>query len=97
MVVFLLSAQSPVEWIREYTLLFYGLLGVIGFGLAWLISGIRRFLLYALLSLLIMGGGQLIGVVDYIPFFLLGGSIFAIGAVLLTRFIRRYPLAVEGG
>ena len=96
-VVFLLSAQSPVEWIREYTLLFYGLLGVIGFGLAWLISGIRRFLLYALLSLLIMGGGQLIGVVDYIPFFLLGGSIFAIGAVLLTRFIRRYPLAVEGG
>jgi len=97
MVVFLLSDQSPVEWIREYTLLFYGLLGVIGFGLAWLISGIRRFLLYALLSLLIMGGGQLIGVVDYIPFFLLGGSIFAIGAVLLTRFIRRYPLAVEGG
>ena len=97
MVVFLLSDQSPGEWIREYTLLFYGLLGVIGFSLAGLISGINRLLLYALLSLLIMGGGQLIGVVDYIPFFLLGGSIFAIGAVLLTRFIRRYPIAVEGG
>jgi hypothetical protein len=98
-VVFLLSrsGSSAIDWIREYTLLFYGLVGAIGFGLAGLISGIRRFLLYALLSLLIMGGGQLLGVEEYIPFFLLGGSILVAGAVLLTRFIRRYPLAVEEG
>jgi hypothetical protein len=44
-----------------------------------------------------MGGGQLIGVEEYIPFFLLGGSILVVGAVLLTRFIRRYPIAVEEG
>jgi hypothetical protein len=99
-VVFLLSNRPPspvISWIREYTLLFYGLVGVIGFGLAGLISGIRRLYLYALLSLLLMGGGQIIGVEEYIPFFLLGGSILVIGAVLLTRFIRRYPIAVEEG
>ncbi len=99
-VVFLLSNRPPspvIAWIREYTLLFYGLVGVIGFGLAGLISGIRRLFLYALLSLLFMGGGQLIGVEDYISFLLLGGSILVVGAVLLTRFIRRYPITVEEG
>jgi hypothetical protein len=99
-VVFMLSNRPPssvIAWIREYPLLFYGLVGVIGFGLAGLISGIRRLFLYALLSLLLMGGGQIIGVEEYIPFFLLGGSILVIGAVLLTRFIRRYPIAVEEG
>jgi len=99
-VVFLLSNRPPspvIAWVREYTLLFYGLVGVIGFGLAGLISGIRRLFLYALLSLLLMGGGQLMGVEEYIPFFLLGGSILVVGAVLLTRFIRRYPIAVEEG
>jgi len=98
--VFLLSNRSAspiIAWIREYSLLFYGLLGVIGFGFAGLISGIQRFFLYALLSLLFLGGGQLIGVEEYMPFFLLGGSILFVGAVLLTRFIRRYPIAVEEG
>jgi hypothetical protein len=99
-VVFLLSNRPPIPvivWIREYTLLFYGLVGVIGFGFAGLISGIRRLFLYALLSLLLMGGGQLMGVADYIPFFLLGGSILVVGAVLLMRFIGKYPMAVEEG
>jgi hypothetical protein len=98
--VFLLSSRPAppvIVWIREYTLLFYGLVGLIGFGLAGLISGIRRLFLYAVLSLLLMGGGQLLGVEEYIPFLLLGGSILVFGAVLLTRFVRRYPLAVEEG
>ncbi len=97
-VVILLSNWSPsqvVDWIREYPLLFYGLLGLFGFGLAGVISGIRRFFLYALMSLLLMGGGQLIGIKEYISLFLLGGSILVVGAVLLTRFIHRYPIAIE--
>ena len=99
-VLFLLSNRPPspvIDWIREYPLLFYGLLGLIGFGLAGVISGIRRFFLYALLSLLLMGGGQLLGVEEYIPFFLLGGSILVVGAVLLARFLRSYPIAIEEG
>jgi len=99
-VVILLSNWSPsqvVDWIREYPLLFYGLLGLFGFGLAGVISGIRRFFLYALLSLLLMGGGQLLGVDEYIPFFLFGGSILVVGAVLLARFLRSYPIAIEEG
>lgn len=98
-VVFLTSNQEPIpviDWIREYTLLFYGLIGIVGFGLAGLISGIQRLYLYALLSLLFMGGGQLIGVEEYVSFFLLGISIFVVGAVLLTRFIRRHPVVIEG-
>jgi hypothetical protein len=96
--LFINRPPSPViAWIRAYSLLFYGLVGAIGFGLVGLISGIRRLFLYALLSLLFMGGGQLMGVAEYIPFFLLGGSILIIGAVLLTRFIRRYPIAVAQG
>jgi hypothetical protein len=100
MVVFLLSKGAPstiVTWIREDTLLFYGLVGVIGFGVAGLISGIPRLYIYALLSLLFMGAGQLLGVAEYIPFLLLGASILAAAAVLLARFVRRYPLAIEEG
>jgi hypothetical protein len=96
--LFINRPPSPViAWIREYSLLFYGLIGCLGFGLVGLISGIRRLFFYSLLSLLFMGGGQLIGVAEYIPFFLLGGSILVVGAVLLMRFIRNYPVAVEEG
>jgi hypothetical protein len=94
-VLFLLADRSSLTWIREYTLLFYGLVGLIGFGIVGLISGIPRLFLYALLSLFIMGGGQLMGVEEYIPFFLLGGTILVVGVVLLGRFIRRYPTAGE--
>ena len=74
-----------------------GSLGLIGFGFA---GADQRdpapvFPIRPVLSLLLMGGGQLMGVEEYIPFLLLGGSILVAGALLLTRFVRRYPIAIE--
>ena len=91
------SAPSSITlWIRDNSLLFYGLVGAFGFGLTGLGSGIRRILGYSLLSLLIMLGGHLLGVQEFLPFLLLGGVILVVGLFMLTRFLRKYPLSSEG-
>lgn len=99
--VLLLRSDSPpppaVLWIREYPLLLYGLLVALMFGLAGLISEIRRLLLYALLSLFLMIGGQVLGIQQFVPFLLLGGVIFVVGVALLVRFLHKYPIAAEEG
>lgn len=97
-VVFLVSdppAPPELLWIRENTMFFYGLVGVLGFGLAGLISGIRRLFVYALLSIFLMVTGQLLDFQEFVPFLLLGGTIFVTGLILLVRFMRKYPVAAE--
>lgn len=91
------SSSSPlILAVRQSPLLVYALLGFIGFGLAGLVLRLPRLFLYALLSLVMMISGHLLNLPLWLPFLLLGGTILAIGAVLLIGFLRRYPIAEEG-
>ena len=91
------SSSSPlILAMRQSPLLVYALLGFIGFGLAGLVLRLPRLFLYALLSLAMMISGHLLNLPLWLPFLLLGGTILAIGAVLLIGFLRRYPIAEEG-
>jgi len=91
------SSSSPlILAMRQSPLLVYALLGFIGFGLAGLVLRLPRLFLYALLSLVMMISGHLLNLPLWLPFLLLGGTILAIGAVLLIGFLRRYPIAEEG-
>jgi hypothetical protein len=88
------SSSSPlILAVRENPALLYALLGLIGFGLAGIVLGIPRLLVYALLSLVIMLGGHWLNLPLWSTLLLLGGTILATGAVLLIRFLRRYPSA----
>jgi len=90
------SSSSPlILAMRQSPLLGYALLGFIGFGLAGLVLRLPRLFLYALLSLALMIGGHLLNLPLWLPFLLLGGTILAIGVVLLIGFLRRYPIAEE--
>ena len=91
------SSSSPlILAVRQSPLLVYALLGFIGFGSAGLVLRLPRLFLYALLSLVMMISGHLLNLPLWLPFLLLGGTILAIGAVLLIGFLRRYPIAEEG-
>jgi len=98
-VVFLLSDSSTpppgLTWIRENPSLLYALLGMIGFGLAGLITGIQRLFIYALLSPFLLVGGQVLGIRESGPILLLGSTILVTGAILLIRFLRKYPAVAE--
>jgi hypothetical protein len=93
LVLFDRSLSSPfLIRIRSSPLLLYAILGFIGFGLAGIIIGLHRLLIYALLSLVMMIGGHLLNLPLSVALLLLGGVIFVVGAVLLIIFLRRYPI-----
>jgi hypothetical protein len=73
----------------------YALLGSIGFGLAGLITGIRRLFIYALLSMVIMSSAHLLNLPIYAAFLLFGGTILVTGTVLLVSFLRKHPIVEE--
>jgi len=73
----------------------YALLGFLGFGLAGLISGIRRLYLYALLSVVITLSAHLLNLPIYVPFLVFSGIVLTIGTIFLVRFLRRYPIVME--
>jgi len=89
------SSSALLLGIRKSPLMLYALIGFIGFGLAGLISGIRRLYFYALLSVFITLGAHLLNLPIYVPFLIFSGIILAIGATLLARFLRRYPITEE--
>ncbi len=89
------NATPLILGVRESPLLLYALLGFMGFGLAGLVIGLRRLLVYALLSMLMMIGGHLLHLPLWAPLLLSGGAIVATGAVLLVRFLRKYPAVEE--
>lgn len=99
MLVLLRSDNSPslnlILWIRKSPLLLYALLGFIGFGLAGLITGIRRFFIYALLSMVIMSGAHLLNLPIFVPFLFFGGIILVTGTVLFANFLRKHPVVEE--
>lgn len=98
LVIFLLPifgrVDSPmVAWIRSSPLLFFGLAGAVGFGVGGAISGIRRLTTYAVLCSVLMIAGHVLGLAPYIPILLLAAALFTVGAILMIRFMRKYPLA----
>jgi hypothetical protein len=96
--LFLLSgwpAPAGVAWIREHTMLFWGLSAAMLFALVGIFSGILRFGIYALLSLLLTAGASSLGLLEFVPVLMLGAVIVIVGVVLLVRFLRKYPLTPE--
>jgi len=89
------QSLNLVRWIRKGPLLLYALLGSIGFGLAGLITGIRRLCIYALLSIVMMSGAHLLNLPIFVAFLFFGGAIIVTGAVLLVSFLRKYPVVME--
>jgi hypothetical protein len=59
---------------------------------AGLITRLDRLIIYAILTLLILPGGLLLGVEPELRVVFLGASILLIGVILLLRFLRAYPL-----
>ncbi len=94
LLVFQRSFSTPfLLGIRTNPHLIYAVIGFVGFGLAGILIGLRRLLLYSLFALVSMIGGQLIGLPLSAALLILGGGIFVSGAYLLVRFLRRYPSA----
>jgi hypothetical protein len=75
-------------------LLLGGLAALILAGAA-VVTGLKRFYLYAALTLLFNIGGVLLPVNEGLMTVLLGLTILAIGIWLLSRFLRAYPLPEE--
>jgi hypothetical protein len=59
---------------------------------AGLITGLDRLFIYAILTILILSGGGLLGIEPEIRVVFLGALILLIGIILLVRFLRVYPL-----
>lgn len=89
------SSSALLLGIRKSPLMLYALLGFIGFGLAGLISGIRRLYIYALLSVVITLGAYLLNLPIYVPFLVFSGIVLTIGAVFLVRFLRKCPISTK--
>jgi hypothetical protein len=81
-----------ISWIRSNELLFFGMVGALGFGLAGAISGVGRLYAYGALCISLLSAGQFFGVGLHIPILLLSAATVAVGITLLVRFMRKYPL-----
>ena len=85
------------EWFKEYYLLLFGSLLGLGFAGTALATGITRFYTYAVLLVLIIAGGIWLNVPEAIYVIAAGLLIELVGITLMVRFLRRYPMANEGG
>ena len=78
--------------LREYLMVVLGLIGAVVIGVAGWISGFRRLYAYALLTAGASVVGYLLGASIALVVILMGGVVALWGAVLLIRFVRRYPV-----
>jgi hypothetical protein len=98
LVAFLWSSQSFPglrAWLHRYIEIFFGglIAGVLLF--KTLISGIRRLYLYAAVILISFAAAQWSPVPIQYSFIISGAVLLISGAVVLTRFLRRYPVRQE--
>jgi hypothetical protein len=82
-------------WLQGKESLLFGLAMFIVFAVVGIATEIRRMFAYALLSLIIMVGGQLLNLRTFIPSFVLAGIAYAVGIIMLIQFIRRFPIVLE--
>ena len=85
------SPPALFVWMRGNFTLFFGLLAAVSFAVAGLVSGIGRMYYYAILSLVIMGGAQLLGIDLAAPLIGFSSILIISGGVLLNRFMQKYP------
>ena len=57
----------------------------------------KRFYLYALLLVVLPALGALVNIETFIPILVSGGVILTFGALLLSKFMRKYPTADKAG
>ncbi|UCF60019.1 MAG: hypothetical protein JSV37_09635, partial [Anaerolineaceae bacterium] len=78
-------------WLQGKEPFLLGLAMLVVFGVVGLATEIRRMFIYAVLGLIIMLSGQLLNSPIFIPLFVLSGIAFAVGIIMLIRFLRKYP------
>ena len=83
---------TSVTWLRSHATLALGLFGASLFGASAAMSGLKRLYVYALLTAIIATGGYTLGASLWQTTVTLGAMVFLSGAVLLLRFLRRYPV-----
>jgi hypothetical protein len=92
----LFAGGSEITWLRQWLSDYFGLvIGIIGASLlaaVGAINGLRRFYIYALLTLAIFSAMTLIDFHVAIALVVLGGLIFASGVIILIRFLNHYPV-----
>ena len=88
-------APQVQEFISQNGILFLGGMAALLLVVAAVLTGLRRFYLYAALTLLFYIAGVLLPVNEGLMTVLLGLVIFTVGAWLLSRFLRAYPLPEE--
>lgn len=91
------ASPEMEAWMQRYHMV--PLSGML-FGLPSLVAalyfGLKRFYLYALLAVGLPALGAWIDVETYIPIVSVGLIILAFGVVLLTAFLKKYPLNAAG-
>jgi hypothetical protein len=98
--IFLSDRSTSPEmqaWTQRYHMvpLSAMLFGLPALGAA-LFLGLKRFYLYALLAVGLPALGAWIDIETYIPTVTTGLVILAFGTILLTNFLKKYPLNIEG-
>ena len=88
-----LTALSPL---RGYGMLIYGSVVTVLLLISGLLSGLWHLAAYGLLCAILAIAGTLANLRDYLLFITLGLAIMLVGAILLIRFIRKYPLPPKG-
>jgi hypothetical protein len=91
------NGMMTLTSLRENGMLVYGSVTAILLLIAGLVSGIRRLAVYGLLCSVLAIAGMLADLPDYLLFIALGLVILLVGAVMMLIFIRKYPLARNGG
>jgi len=90
------TSPEMQAWIQRYHMV---PLSTMLFGLpalaAAIFLGLKRFYLYALLAVGLPLLGALANIETYIPILATGLIMLAFGAVLLTTFLKKYPLEAE--
>lgn len=79
-------------WVEGKGAVLFGAVTLVLFVVVGLATEMRRLYGYALLSLVIMTGGQLLGLETHIPMFVLGGIILTVGIAMLVHFLRSHPI-----
>lgn len=92
----LLVGGSETSWLRQWISSYFGLvIGVIGASLlatVGALNGLRRFYIYAALTLIVFSAMTFIEFHVGIALIVLGGLIFLSGLIILVRFINDYPI-----
>jgi hypothetical protein len=79
-------------WLQGKEPLIIGMAMLVVFGVVGIATEIRRMFVYAVMGLILMLVSLLFNTPISIPLFVLSGIAFAVGILMLIRFMRKYPI-----